>query len=439
MKIGIVLLLLIALNGCSQRSNVVFRLVLEPLSIDELVGIQAFAYGKHDGKWLIVGGRLDGLHRRQPWATFDEEGQNKQLIVIDPVAGKKWSATTENLPAALREQLCSTNMESYQEGETLYILGGYGYSQLAGDHITYPNLTAIDVPEAIAAIVNGAPIDSCFRQLVDERFAVTGGYLNKIYNTFYLTGGQRFEGRYNPMGHPSYIQTYTNSIRKFRIADDGKNLAITHLATLTDTTNLHRRDFNVVPQIMPDGQEGLTAFSGVFQPHADLPYLNCVNIDSAGYVVNNEFKQYYNQYHCAHVPLFSNRTKEMHTFFFGGISQFYDSAGVLMQHDDVPFVRTIARVTRDQAGKMTEYKLEEEMPGLLGASSEFIPADHLPEFPNGVLKSDELKGDSTLIGYIFGGINSTNPNIFWRNNGTQSSASHVIYKVFLLKSRRQMP
>lgn len=433
MKLGFTFLMLIALNGCTQRSNVVFKLALEPLTINELDGRQAFAFGKHDGKWLIIGGRSDGLHRRQPWATFDEEGQSKLLTVVDPVAKKTWSASMENLPAALREQLCSTNMESFQEGETLYLVGGYGYSKLAGDHVTYPNLTAIDVPKAIAAIVNGTSIDACFRQIVDEQFAVTGGYLNKVYNTFYLTGGQRFEGRYNPMGHASYVQTYSNSIRKFRITDDGRNIAITHLATITDTTNLHRRDFNVVPQMMPDGQEGLTAFSGVFQPQADLPYLNCVNIDSSGYTVNNEFKQYYNQYHCAHVPMFSSKTKEMHTIFFGGISQFYDSAGVLMQHDDVPFVRTIARVTRDQAGKMTEYKLEEEMPGLLGASSEFIPADHLPEYPNGVLKSDELKGDSTLIGYIYGGINSTKPNIFWSNNGHQSSASSAIYKVFLVR------
>jgi len=436
MKIGFVILMLIALNGCTQRGNAVFRLALEPLTINGLEGRQAFAFGKYEGKWLIVGGRSDGLHRRQPWATFDEEGQNKQLTVIDPIAKKTWSASTENLPPALREQLCSTNMESYQEGETLYLVGGYGYSKLAGDHVTYPNLTAVNVPAVIAAIVNGTPLDSCFRQMVDEQFAVTGGYLNKVYNTFYLTGGQRFEGRYNPMGHASYVQTYTNSIRKFRITDDGKNLAITHLATITDTTNLHRRDFNVVPQIMPDGQEGLTAFSGVFQHNADLPFLNCVNIDSSGYSVNNEFRQYYNQYHCAHVPLFSRKTNEMHTLFFGGISQFFDSAGVLMQHDQVPFVRIIARVTRDQKGKMTEYKMNEEMPALLGASSEFIKVDNLPEYPNEVIKMDELKGDSTLIGYIFGGINSSMPNIFWSNNGSQSSASSGIYKVYLLKTKK---
>jgi hypothetical protein len=30
-----------------------------------LGGLQSFAYGHHDGKWLIIGGRKDGLRRRQ--------------------------------------------------------------------------------------------------------------------------------------------------------------------------------------------------------------------------------------------------------------------------------------------------------------------------------------------------------------------------------------
>jgi hypothetical protein len=150
-------------------------------------------------------------------------------------------------------------------------------------------LIAVKIPDVINAIISGTPFTTYFRHIADEQFAVTGGYLNKIYNTYYLTGGQRFDGRYNPMNNPTFTQEYTNSIRKFQIADDGTNLTITHLAAITDTLNLHRRDYNVAPQIMPDGQEGLTAFSGVFQVDADLPFLNCVNIDSTGHFVNNAF------------------------------------------------------------------------------------------------------------------------------------------------------
>jgi hypothetical protein len=302
--------------------------------------------------------------------------------------------------------------------------------------VTYPNLTAIKVSGVINAIINGTSLNPFFRQITDDRFAVTGGSLNKIYETYYLTGGQRFDGRYNPMGHPTYIQTYTNAIRKFRILDDGTSLNITHLPMITDTLNLHRRDFNVIPQIMPDGQEGLTAFSGVFQVNADLPFLNCVNIDTSGYSVNNEFLQYYNHYHCAHIPLYRATSNEMHNLFFGGIAQYTDSAGIRIKNDNVPFVKTIARVTRDANGKMTEYKLPVEMPFLLGAGAEFIPVSNLPKYGNGVIKLNDIQADSTLIGYIFGGINSTESEVFWSNNGTQSTASEVIFKVYLLRNHK---
>lgn len=417
----------------AKAQTIPFQIALEPITFMGLDGIHSFAYGQHDGKWLIIGGRIDGLHRRQPWATFDTAGQNKNLIVIDPEAQQWWSAPLSSLPVGMQEQLSSTNMEFHQNGEYLYIAGGYGYSNTAADHITYPNLTAVKIPSVINAIINGNSFSAYFRQISDDEFAVTGGYLNKIYDTYYLTGGQRFDGRYNPMNNPSFTQTYTNSIRKFLIVDDGTNLSVTHLVPISDTINLHRRDYNVVPQIMPDGQEGLTAFSGVFQAGADLPFLNCVNIDSSGHEANDAFAQYYNHYHCANIPLYSATANEMHSVFFGGIAQYYDSAGILVQDNNVSFVKTIARVTRVANGTMAEYKLPVEMPALLGAGSEFIRVENLTSYNNEVLRLDEIISDSTLLGYIYGGINSSAPNIFWINNGTQSTASSQIFKVYLVR------
>jgi len=433
MKISIILLLLLAFTSVAKAQTAPFQIAIEPLQICGLGGLQSFAYGHHDGKWLLIGGRTDGLHRRQPWATFDEAGQNTQLIVVDPVAQKKWSAPLTSLSLSMQEQLSSTNMEFHQDGDFLYITGGYGYSKSAEDHITFPYLTAVKVSEVIDAIISGKSFNASFRQITDQQFAVTGGYLNKIYDTYYLTGGQRFDGRYNPMNHPTFKQEYTNSIRKFQIQDNESDLIITHLAGITDTINLHRRDYNVIPQIMPDGQEGLTAFSGVFQVSEDLPFLNCVNIDRSGYRVNNDFSQCYNHYHCAHIPLYSANSNEMHNLFFGGIAQYRDSAGILIQNNDVPFVKTIARVTRDLKGLMAEYKLPAEMPAFLGAGSEFIPVENLSVYGNGVIKLDDLRNDSTLIGYIYGGIDSTDSNIFWVNNGTQSIASIHIFRMFIVR------
>ncbi len=236
------------------------------------------------------------------------------------------------------------------------------------------------------------------------------------------------------MGGPTYTQVYTDAIRKFNLTDNGTTITINHLPTITDAANLHRRDYNAVPQILPNGAEGITAFSGVFQPTVDLPFLNCVNIDSSGYVVNNLFQQYYNHYHCATLPLYSVANNEMHNVFFGGIAQYYDSLGLLVQDNNVPFVKTIARVTRDGAGTMAEYKLPVEMPSLLGAGAEFIPITSVPHFNNDVFKLDDFTADSTLVGYIYGGISSTAANIFFTNTGTQSSASSQIFKVYVIKN-----
>ena len=414
-----------------------FSVVLTPVSIAGLDGLQSFAVGQHQGKWLLVGGRLDGLHRRQPFATFDLAGHNRVLRVVDPLNGQQWSAPLTTLPVGMQEQLASTNMQFYQEGDYLYCLGGYGYSATAGDHVTFAKLTAIKVPEVIEAIVNKRDIAPYFRQITDPLFQVTGGKLKKIEDRYYLLGGQKFMGRYNPMGPthgPGFEQQYTEAVRVFTLKDDGSTIAVQHLQSWSDKALFHRRDYNAEAQILPDGQQGITMFSGVFQTAVDLPFLNSVTLNATQYKEDSAFQQYYNHYHCATLPLYSEKDNAMHTVFFGGIAQFYDSAGTLVRDNNVPFVKTIARVTRDSRGQMAEYKLPVEMPALLGAGSEFIPNESLPRYKNGVIRLDALPEDGTLVGYVYGGISSKAPNIFWINDGTQSTAHHQIFGVYVTRN-----
>lgn len=49
-----------------------FEISIEPTTISGLGGLHSYAFGQHQGKWLLVGGRLDGLHQRQPWAQLRE-------------------------------------------------------------------------------------------------------------------------------------------------------------------------------------------------------------------------------------------------------------------------------------------------------------------------------------------------------------------------------
>jgi hypothetical protein len=166
-----------------------FGIHIEPMTITGLGGLQAYAFGQDSGKWLIIGGRLDGLHRRQPFAAFDIAGNNNQLIVVDPATQQQWSAPLSSLSVALQEQLSSTNMEFHQTGNYLYIIGGYGYHAATASRKTFDKLTAVDVPAVIRAIIAGTSYTSYFRQISDPQFAVTGGHLKKINSTYYLVAG----------------------------------------------------------------------------------------------------------------------------------------------------------------------------------------------------------------------------------------------------------
>ena len=412
-----------------------FTIAIEEEPFPGFPALQSFVEGRHDGKWVLIGGRTDGLHQRQPFAAFDPDFKNTTIYVVDIATKHIWSKPLTGLPANLIEQLASTNMESVQRDDVLYIAGGYGYSPSLDEFITYPYLTAVDLPGLVNAVINGGNIAPHFRYLTDNRVRVTGGYLGLLNNDFYLVGGQNFEGSYNPMGPnhgPGFFQEYTNAIKKFRVNDDGSTLTIINYEETVDTANLHRRDYNLVPQIFPDGSEGFTAFSGVFQYDADLPWLNTVDVLPGSYTVNNGFNQYLNQYHTAHANLYSAVLNEMHTAFLGGISRYFlNAAGVLVDDPDVPFVKTISLVTRSGDGSMQEFKLG-EMPGLLGSSAEFMPAENLPMLPNGVINLDGLANEQ-LIGYIAGGIESTLPNVLFLNGDDLSAASGRVFKVILKK------
>lgn len=430
------LLTVLALPSLTAQSYHPDRISLKSISFSDLGGLQSYAYGVHDGQWLIAGGRLDGLHRRQPFAAFDQAGHNNNLLVVDPLSRQSWSAELSSLPGNLREQLSATNALFHQAGDQLYIVGGYGYSPSEEDHTTFPFLTVIDLPGLITAVKDGAAITPFFQQITDESFRITGGRMGKLGEVFYLVGGQKFIGRYNPMGPnngPGFIQEYTNQVRRFTLSAEEPQLTAQFLPNWTDAEQLHRRDYNLFPQIFPDGREGYTAFSGVFRYDANLPFLNSVDIDADGYVVNYDFLQYYNHYHSAGIPMYSADENEMNTLFFGGIAQFYLENGERIQDDEVPFVKTIARVSRSANGDMEEHVLDQELPAYLGTGAEFILAEDIPTYENGVIRLDDLPtADSLLVGYIYGGIQSEAANIFFVNDGTQSIATSGVFAVYLL-------
>lgn len=433
-KLCLAWVLSIAAWTLSAQADFPYTVQTNPYPIADLDGIHSFAHAQHDGYWLLVGGRRDGLHARQPFNAFPQLHNNTTLQVVSPATRTVWTADLDALPTSIREQMQATNMQYFQAGEQLIIVGGYAFSPSANDHITFPYLTVVDVPGLVGAIQNEESIAPFFRQVMDENMAVTGGALGKIGNTYYLVGGHRFDGRYNPMGHATFVQTYTDAIRTFTLDTTGEQPVIGSLAVISDPVHLHRRDYNLLPQVFPDGTEGYTAFSGVFQINQDLPFLYPIDITADGYEAVTNFNQYLANYHSAHVPLYNSAQNAMHNLFFGGISQYYYVDGVLIQDNNVPFVKTISRVSRHADGTLSEVALPIEMPGYLGASAEFLVNETLPATASGIIDLAQVAGDTIVVGYIVGGLDSPERNPFSFNNTGVTSAATTVFQVALIRA-----
>lgn len=410
-----------------------FSITLEPVIINEMGGIQSYAWARKDDKILLVGGRTDGLHKKQPFAAFRPQYNNADLIVIDIERDKIWRRPVEHLPAPLAEQLQSTNMGFYQDADQLLLTGGYGYSPTQKDHITFPYLVRMKIPGLINAIINNKEILAFIDQVRDERMAVTGGRLNKLADRLYLVGGQRFDGRYNPHGPdhgPGFSQEYTNQIRKFIVAGKEGQPVIENFSAITDTQLLHRRDYNLLNQYDAGEKEMLTIYSGVFQTTKNIPYTTIVDIKENKHNEVAGFTQLFCHYHTASIAAYNKATKTMYSIFLGGIAQNYkDSTGEIITDDNVPFVNSISVVERKE-NQVREYILTDPMPGYFGAAAEFIPLNEELFSSNSILNIDKLGTKKTLIGYMIGGIDSRAPNVFWRNDAEPSRASPVIWKVY---------
>ncbi|MGF1563866.1 MAG: hypothetical protein ACFCUH_00720 [Flavobacteriales bacterium] len=422
--------------GCTQNTNsFTYNLELVPVDLPDLPGIHSYAHAQHDGKWLIIGGRLDGLHARQPFNSFPANSNNTLMMVVDLEASAVYTASVDQLPTALAEQFQSSNLNYHQVGEVLYLVGGYAFSASADDHITQPRIAALSVPEVIEAIVEGGSFDGLIDYIDNDFFAVTGGQLHVLGNRLALVGGHRFDGRYNPMNNPTFTQSYTNGIRLFTASFVDGVLTVGDFETWSDPVHLHRRDYDLLPYRTADGTNGLTLFSGVFQLNEDLPFLYPVAITEEGYTPVTEFNQYLSQYHNACVSLYSADAQQTHALFFGGMSQFYYQNDVLVEDQLVPFVKTVSRVTRFADGAMAEFRLPVEFDAFRGASAEFFPAEDIPvDSETGLVLLDEITADSFTLGYVVGGINSGQLNPFSVNQTSSTSASSVVFEVRLTRT-----
>jgi hypothetical protein len=426
----------IVLAFLANRSSVFAQpanVSLESVSWANWPALQSFAIGEWQGEWLVVGGRTDGLHQRQPWAAFSSAGQPQTLWVLNPQTGGMWSVPTDSLPMEVRDQFKSTNLQAATLGDWMYLTGGYGLSSSSGTHVTHPRITRIHLSQAISSVKNGGiGLHSCIQSKTDSRFAVTGGKLMAWDETLVLLGGHRFDGAYNPMGHATYTQTYASKAAQWTPSDSSNSFRIGNYTEISDTLRLHRRDWNVLP-FRSDTLAYLLGFSGVFQRGVDLPYTSGVAWNGDSVWTPSGFSQRLNQYHCASLGLYDSLTQAYAAVFFGGIAQYLPTPGGGLSADpNVPFVKTIGLVSH-QNGMWSERPLSTALPQFLGASSEFLLAPGVPRDAYGLIRLAELTGDSVFIGYIYGGIVSGAPLVFFGNSSGSSQSTAQLFKVYWIR------
>lgn len=424
--------LFVLLGAALYGQQDTFSVEIKPIEIPNMPGLHSGAVATINNRWIFIGGRTNGLHGFLSPFAFPNDNKNTNIYIVDRNTNEIWSAPVNNLPLNLYEPLTSSNIPFYQDGNTLYMLGGYGWSEAANNFKTFSTLTKIDLVCLHDAIINQSSFENCFQQIEDPFLTNCGGSLKKLGNRYFLVFGHRFDGIYSVQNPENSIftQEYSNSVKSFEI--DTTTFGINNYGQFKDSINFHRRDFNLVQQVFPNRSEGLTGFSGVFQYQSNIPYLNSININADSAVAAPNFEQHLSQYHCAVMPVYDSTYNVMHTFFFGGMSRFTIDAQTQTLVDDtlVPFVKTISCVSRFANGTMEERQLDISFPDYLGSNMEFIPVENLPLTSNDVIKGNRLPEERTLVGHLVGGIKSQEANIS-ATSSEASEASTKLYEVYI--------
>jgi hypothetical protein len=92
-------------------------------------------------------------------------------------------------------------------------------------------------------------------------------------------------------------------------------------------------------------------------------------------------------------------------------------------------------LSRYDDNTLHEFQLPTEMPGLKGASAEFIPNMNIPHYDSEIIKIDKISDDTIMVGYIYGGIDSPSLNPFANNQTNTTSAATSVYKVKLIRNK----
>lgn len=482
--------LLLAVTAAAQTTPSVpqYTITLNPVSFTGIPALHSFARAiGPNGQWLIVTGRTNGLHTfptsnngAPPANAFPPQQANTKLWVIDVAAQKAYSAPVPAPP--LGDSLTVNNAEFFQDGDTLYVFGGYGKQSSNGQMTTFQTVTAIPVSATITAIVNGTALpafqqvapgawydctvnaatqQNCYTAITTGNAAkaqpflsptgpyyagIAGGGMEKAGPVFWMVLGQIFQGLYsaNPgdMGTFPTLQTYTKQLAGLWVGQLNGTLSAAVLNVVQGDPNPQgdppalqwsRRDLNVVPGLDANGFPMISVYGGVFVPGQIAAFEQPIHITNLSTPLNpattlDPFHQLFSQYECATMKLYSTSAGMNQTVFFGGIGMYYISNvnNTLQKDSGLPFVNTLSVLMAKGPSATGQVYASTPLPGFIGANATFIPTPTVPRKAGEILDLDKIT-TKTKVGWLYGGIVSPSPQP--PQGGTQ--ASNAIYEVWL--------
>jgi hypothetical protein len=417
-----------------------YDLHLTEVTIPGLPRLHSFAVAQSGGEWLLVTGRRSGLHSIDTALVnaFPVSGANDSIYVVNPAQQRVWAASVRSLPDSIADALTVTNANAYQDGEWLYLIGGYGHDSRTDSMVTFPTLLGVNVPGMIAAVKSGGSLAPHVTRRSNFAWKVAGGQLAKVNGRFYLVMGQRFDGLYSadPSNWDKFTQIYTERIQVGRITPP-PSLAFTVDTIINQNPNewarnFHRRDLNVLGAFDPQGNKRLAVYGGVFVPGQDAAYRVPVYISGNGARVDSTFFQAMSQYDAAALLLYDRTSRGMYTTLFGGISlYFYDNERKQLHVDTgLPFIDDVSVIAVDPTGTR-QWAFPWTLPALLGADARVILDEGLQmDAETDVVFLDALpRNAATQVGWLYGGIESTVPQT--EDQQRQTGASNRVFQVWV--------
>jgi len=424
-----------------------FSLEINEANFSLQAGIHSYVSAIHKGKWILLGGRTDGFHGFDcAVSNFSPAFQNRQVHVVDPATGIALHKSLEDsdLNPLQMDALSAAKAQFFQKGNKLYIAGGYGIDSATGEIGTKDTLTEVNLDKVMDwAAGDTLQLSRALRQITHPLLQVTSGFLFQANNhePFLLMLGQKAPGlcHSDPNGH------CTMQIRPFWLNDSGGNLSIIPHVSPVTYPDYRRQDPNIAP-ILHNNQFAYIAFAGIFTLEAGV-WTVPIKILPNGKSYEPDpheaasFKQAMNHYHCPSFGLYSSSRNEMFVVFPGGISYGFFSNGTFSTDSGIPFINQVTTIKIDKNNIYTQHLMDGEFPYiastgssppnqlLFGAEASFFPKDDISLYSNGVIQYDALSKDRTVIGYIVGGIMSSQPNT---NTNTDSTSSPYVFTVTLV-------